>query len=357
MAKKDIKFIMLKDFFKDYKSKDVADLTAAIRTAEHPQKPNRYKLLQIYSKIWDDEHLSSVCQTRTLVATQIPFVLGRRNLPDIDDNFTKLICETSWFADLRKQYYDALFLGQTIVEAHFSADTGEIETFKLIPREYYEPSKRRYFPDPMNLDTSVSLDLVLLEYANLIEITNTQFPLGLLRKPAKSALTSSFIISNWAEFTDRFGQPYLVGKTDMRKKERVSELGDTLSEVGTGAAIIMGNEENLEILESSSRDSYNIFEKLIDKCEARMSKAILGQTMTTDNGSSLSQAQVHEAVLNGYTQSDLQNEIAFLNSVIKPFLIGAGYAISDYEFRRKPQDKFTPQEKINLINSLCPTSM
>lgn len=349
MAKiKTVKYISLEDFYKDYEIKDVQDLVNAIKAAEHPKNPSRYRLIQIYNKVWDDEHIFSVCQTRMLQATQIPFVLSKDDGTE-DDN---KVCESAWFDDFREAYYDSLFFGHSVVEFHLDEKTGKIKNILVLDREYFEPRLRRFLPDPKERGNFLALDDILEEYPNLLEISGKKNPLGLLRKCAKSGIIRSYIVSNWAEFTDRFGQPYLVAKTDMRDEKRVGALGEVLADVGTGSALVMGVDENLNVLESTQRDSYNIFERLIDKCEASISKSILGQTMTTDNGSSLAQGEVHLKILNGYTRYDIKKEVSMLNATLLPFLLRNGHIPEGYKFKVKPLETFTRQEKLDLVMKL-----
>ena len=65
----------------------------------------------------------------------------------------------------------------------------------------------------------------------------------------------------------------------------------------------------------------DIFEKLARWVDEQTSKAVLGQTMTSDNGSSMAQAQVHNEVRHDVAQSDARSVSSTLNrDLVKPYV-------------------------------------
>lgn len=95
----------------------------------------------------------------------------------------------------------------------------------------------------------------------------------------------------WVVFTEKYGIPHLIGKHPRgASKEETDELADLLEDMVQDAIAVIPDDSSVEIQEANKSSSAEIFEKLIDKMNAEISKAILGQTLTTEIGSSGSYA-------------------------------------------------------------------
>lgn len=111
----------------------------------------------------------------------------------------------------------------------------------------------------------------------------------------------------WVIFTEKYGIPNLVGKHPRgASKEETDKLADLLEDMVQDAVAVIPDDSSVEIQEANKSSSAEIFEKLIDKMNAEISKAILGQTLTTEIGSSGSYAasNTHFAVRQDIIDSD-----------------------------------------------------
>lgn len=91
-------------------------------------------------------------------------------------------------------------------------------------------------------------------------------------------------IKFWVTFTERFAGVMVQGtvpkNTPNSKKE---ELADRLERLVQDAIIVLEEGEKIEPFESENkRASADIYNLLVDKCEAGISKATLGQTLSTE---------------------------------------------------------------------------
>lgn len=67
--------------------------------------------------------------------------------------------------------------------------------------------------------------------------------------------------------------------------------------LGTDAAGIVPSSTMIEFIESQKTTSVEIYEKLARYCDEQISKAILGQTLTSDSGGgSYAQSKTHNEV-------------------------------------------------------------
>jgi phage gp29-like protein len=95
----------------------------------------------------------------------------------------------------------------------------------------------------------------------------------------------------------------------------------------------------LEMQETASRNGGGaLFKEMAEWCDAQTSKAVLGQTMTTDDGSSRSQADVHDRVRMDIARWDARQLENTLNEfLVRPFI----------QFNYGPQEKY-PRVKLAI---------
>ncbi|WP_310649426.1 DUF935 family protein [Thermomonas sp. S9] len=140
----------------------------------------------------------------------------------------------------------------------------------------------------------------------------------LLGGVARSALWAwvfkSYAMRDWARFCELFGQPIRVGKYHQgASPDDVAVLKQAAFSLGSDAAAVIPQEMALELIESGSKSaSADLYHTLIDYLDRQVSKAVLGQTMTTDDGSSLAQARVHAEVRADILRADARAMAATL---------------------------------------------
>lgn len=131
----------------------------------------------------------------------------------------------------------------------------------------------------------------------------------------------------WLIFQEKFAQPTPLGKyppgTD---KPAQTKLLNTLNAIQTDSGIVIPENMLVEFLEASrsGRDNYKSFP---DFMNAEISKAVLGQTLTTESGEkgARSLGEVHERVKNVLVKADADLLCASLNNQVIRWLV-------DYNF-------------------------
>ncbi len=89
----------------------------------------------------------------------------------------------------------------------------------------------------------------------------------------------------WVIFTEKYGMPHLIGKHPRgASKDETDTLADSLEQMVQDAIAVIPDDSSVEIQEANKSSSAEIYEKLIDKMNSEISKAILGQTLTTEIG-------------------------------------------------------------------------
>lgn len=108
----------------------------------------------------------------------------------------------------------------------------------------------------------------------------------------------------WLTFLDKFGSPTPVGKFNpgAGDKDR-RRLLEAVVAIQRDAGIIIPEGMVIELLEAK-RSGTPDHTTLVNKMDAAISKVVLSQTMTTDDGSSLAQGEVHAEVKDEVVKAD-----------------------------------------------------
>lgn len=112
--------------------------------------------------------------------------------------------------------------------------------------------------------------------------------------------------AEWVLFLEKFAAPTVVGRYPAggaATREQIDALLAAARDVRRDTAAVIPEGMTLELLEAS-RSGQVEFGSLAAMMDATIAKTILGQTMTTDDGSSRSQAEVHERMRLQIIKSD-----------------------------------------------------
>ncbi len=167
-------------------------------------------------------------------------------------------------------------------------------------------------------------------------------------------LFKNYAIKDWVAFAEVFGIPLRVGKYEPGATKGEKEaLIAAIQSIGTDAAGIISKNTEIEFIEMmKDMGTQNIFEALANFCDRQMSKAILGQTLTTQPGSSgsYSLGQIHNLVRQDLIRADceaLANTIRF--QIFRP-LVGWNFGWD----KPLPWFKFmyTPSEDLKMLSEV-----
>lgn len=145
---------------------------------------------------------------------------------------------------------------------------------------------------------------------------------GLARLAAATYMCKQFTITDWMAFAEVFGMPLRIGKHgNNATEEDIRTLINAVANIGTDAAAVIPESMNIDFVDGRKSGSNDTFERLAKYLDKQLSKAVLGQTMTTDDGSSQAQANVHNDVRLDILESDLKQLQSTINrDLIKPFV-------------------------------------
>jgi phage gp29-like protein len=148
---------------------------------------------------------------------------------------------------------------------------------------------------------------------------------GLARAAGWSYLFKNYILKDWVTFAEVFGQPLRVGKYHPGASEKDKQaLLSAVSRIGTDAAAIMPESMVIEFTEAHQNGGSELYQNFCQYLDAQVSKAVLGQTLTTEmppSGGSRAAAQVHEGVRRDIMNADARRLAATLaRDLVRPIV-------------------------------------
>lgn len=182
-------------------------------------------------------------------------------------------------------------------------------------------------------DRSGDLGLAELEPAKFVvhrHAAKSGVPIrgGLARCAAWAWMFKNYTTRDWVRFVEAYGQPLRLGKYDKGSSdhERGVLLGAVSKIAADAAAIVpMGMEiEFPEPKDAAARSE--IYKDLLEYIDAQVSKAVLGQTLTTDTsesgGGAYALGKVHDEVRHDIERSDARQLAATLNrDIVRPLIL------------------------------------
>ena len=148
---------------------------------------------------------------------------------------------------------------------------------------------------------------------------------GLARAAGWAYLFKNYVLKDWVTFTEVFGQPLRVGKYHPGASEQDKlALLNAVSRIGTDAAAIMPESMVIEFTEAHQNGSSELYQSFCQYLDSQVSKAVLGQTLTTEmpsGGGSRAAAEVHEGVRRDILNADARRLAATLaRDLVRPIV-------------------------------------
>lgn len=145
---------------------------------------------------------------------------------------------------------------------------------------------------------------------------------GLARVVAWAFMLKSFTMQDWAAFLEVFGMPLRVGKyDDNASAEEKRVLLRAVRDLGADAAAIIPKGMEIDFIEAKGGTGNAVFGAMAEYLDKQISKAVVGQTMTVDEGSSRAQSETHDEVRGDIKKADAKQLAATINrDLIAPFV-------------------------------------
>ena len=328
--------------------KDIGTWRAAWQMAINPENPQRRRLYEVYTDADIDLHLTGCIGQREGKVLQKSFKLtgkdGKENR-ELSELF-----EAEWFKDFMKFVLDSRYWGHSLIQfGDIVSVMGKLrfEKTELVPREHVVPEYGVITKDAGG-EWKNGTDYRTGRIAEWCIEAGKPKDLGLLLKCSPSAISKKNMLAFWDGFGELFGMPIRIGKTISRDEKEISKVEKMLSEMGAAAWGLFPDGTEIDIKESSRGDAFNVYDKRIDRANSEMSKGILNQTMTIDNGSSLSQSEVHLEIFENVVEADADFVRDIINNKLLPFMAMHGFGVENYRFDWDESIDYTPEQQIQI---------
>lgn len=327
--------------------KDIADWRAAWQMAINVDNPNRQRLYDIYRDVSVDLHLSGCMEQRRGFVMSRSFKLV--NESGDEDEQALHYFDQSWFKQLMRLCHESLWYGHSLIELGDITQDGDgcqcFECVRLIPRKHVIPEYHRCVQN-VGDDWTSGIDYHESPYSDWLIEAGQPDDLGLFLKAAQQTIPKKNALAFWDAFAEIFGMPMRVAKTTTRDPKEWKRLEQMLYDAGNNLAMVTGMETEVQFVESGKGDAFNVYDKRIDRANSELSKLIIGQTMTIEDGSSLSQSETHLEVFENLVESDRDMLRDIVNNQLIPRMVKFGFPLKGLRFEWDDAVDYTPEQQV-----------
>lgn len=279
-----------------------------------------------------DPHYASVLGTRKRAVSGLECTVEAASDDAVDQKLADAVRELIRkpnFGDMLDDCLDAIGKGYSAVEMMWDRSASP-----WMPVEYIWRDPRFFM-----LDRVQGRELRLIDEADLfngVPLPTYKFIVhrprlksgliirgGVARLAAVSYMCKAFTLTDWMAFAEVFGMPLRVGKYGANATEKdIQTLISAVTNIGTDAGAVIPDSMKIEFEDKGTNSGGDsLYEKLASWLDKQVSKGVLGQTMTADDGSSQSQAQVHNDVRIDILRADARQLSNTLNQyLVKAFI-------------------------------------
>lgn len=331
-------------------SQDISSWRTAVNSARNIHFPRRRQLLELYENILLDGKLSTVDTKRRSGITNKQFRFYKKGsdgevIPQVQDN----IIDTIFFDKLLKALHTKNSHGHALIEL-VPGGSG-IADVNLIPHANVVPEKGELLMSYMDStgipykgpNADPTLAKLLIEFGESREY-------GYLMSAAQYVIYKRGGFGDWAQFAELFGQPFRVGTYDGHDESQRLKLLTALKDMGGAGFTVIPDGTNIKFENANYGSGQSgIFKDLIAMSNDEIAQIVLGNTMTTDNGSSHDQAKIHKQGEEEITKSDLKEILNWLNGPFKQRLIQFGYkGVTEGMFDLEANDNISLLERAQI---------
>ncbi len=301
-----------------------------------------------------DPHYASVLGIRKRVisgkAPVVKAASGSAADKRIAEAVEAAIALSAGFGDLVEDLLDALGKGFAVVEINWQKTAREWRPAEFIYRDqrWFQPDRAtgrelRLKDEAAPVDGIPLLPFKFIQHRAALK-SGLFYRAGLARLVAFAWMCKNYTVKDWMAFVETYGLPLRLGRygKDATAKD-IDVLFRAVANIGSDAAAVLPEHMRIEFENGPAANSDKVFENLARYIDEQVSKAVLGQTMTADNGSSEAQANVHNEVRHDIASADARAVTATINrDLVKPYVdlnfgVQAAYPVVSIEIS-EPED-------------------
>lgn len=297
-------------------SADILSWRTALSSAE---RGRRTALFDLYEDILLDNFLADAIEKRVEAITNADIVFATRDGESVEE-IDNLI-DTSEFEALLKEIMSARFWGCALIQLEFTPEK------KLlvwpVPKKHIRPKERM-----IAFDQSDEIGYPTAGDDRFVFVGDDK-NLGLILKACPYVIYKRGGFGDWAQFAEVFGMPFRKATYDGYDDNARVLLEQAMEAAGSASYAVVPKGTDFEIMDPKSQGNGQVYKALRDACNEEILVGVLGQTMTTQNGSSRSQSETHMDVQENKHKSDRRFVQRILNEYIVPLLEKRGLPVKE----------------------------
>lgn len=284
-----------------------------LNTAQHFSLSNKGGHdLRLFEAVLEDDQVFSCLQQRTRAVVSADWTVSPGGETDIDlaaAEFIRGQVSAVAFDDVTEKMLAGRFYGFSFAEMIWGRDDSAVVIDEIKVR-----NRRRFRftadgePRLLTMDDQHSgrelPDRKFWHFSTGGDNSDNPYGRGLAGQLYWPVFFKKHGIQYWMKFLEKFGRPTARGSypPGATQEQKDALLGIALA-VGEYDAVTMPEGQMVDLIEASRGGTVS-YESLVQMMNKAISKVILSQTMTTDDGSSQSQATVHQGVARSIAKSD-----------------------------------------------------
>jgi phage gp29-like protein len=284
-----------------------------------------------------DAHYGTVIRQRKLAVAAIePVVEAASDSPQDEKmaDFIRELIGQPQFEDVISDLTDALGKSRSTLEVIWQRGSQwtPAEYIWRDPRYFQNHSKRKN--ELRIIDTNSpqdGLELPLYRYITHVPKLKNGLDVrgGLARLASLAYVCKMYSIKDWLSFAEVYGKPLLIARYGQSATPNdKSVLKSAIKTLGSDARAILPEEMSIDIEQAGGTGGGEIiFERLARFFDEQTSKTVLGQTMTTDAGSSKSQSETHREVKMELTEADAKQIGSTLTNQLVRMVIDLNFGV------------------------------
>ena len=329
--------------------KDVGKWRQAWQYAINVDNPRRSALYDIYRDTDIDLHLSGcVAQRRGFVMSR-SFHLVKSDGMEVEE--ATALFDAPWFKSLLQYALESVYWGHSLIELGDAVNDASgkriYSSVALLPRKHVIPEYGRVVATEGEGWQS-GIEYRAEPYiSSLIEVGDPH-DLGLYLKAAPQVIAKRNALAYWDNFSEIFGMPLRIAKVNARDQQAVDNAHDMLQRMGHNFSAVFDEGTEIQLVENAKGDAFNVYDRRIDRANSELSKLVIGQTMTIEDGSSLSQSETHLKVFQNLVEADCDMIRDMVNNQLLPRMIADGFPVKGLRFDWDYSIDYTPEQQVAI---------
>lgn len=280
--------------------------------------------IRVYRELMSDAHVGATVESRKSGVLSLDWELERGLSPKRQYQFVLEVLSGLDLVRIISEILDAPFFGFKPIEVMWQKDGSSLIVEDLVgkPPEWFvfSPEGELRFRSKENMIKGEALPPYKFLLARHKPTYENPYGERVLSRCFWPVTFKRGGMKFWITFTEKYGMPFIVGKHPRpTQKQDIDALLDVLEKMIQDAVAVIPDDASIEIHETDRRASADIYLTLLQFMNMEISKAVLGQTLTTEMQpvGSFAAAKVHLEVRDDIVRADKRIVEQTINTLIK----------------------------------------